>query len=1163
MQSNILNKFKKIIILFAVAIITLQSVCFADFTEAQQAEIQGWVRGFVNNNDTGYTLNASAITMGYQRQKTYSTYDVVDDNGNVIKHYEGTCIWLCCATYISMILNEMFYIDIGVNRHATDGYAKPDGYIREDFKKVPFQGYDMLEAGDLVFWGLSWIDGVQYYAHMGMYIGEGWVTDCSSNIDTTYGKSSDNTRAGCYVRPAEFYGDPLLVLRYEKGATSSSGLGPNGPLDDAWNAISEWKYKYVVIPFRTQSESSIDKDKTFEYQGITKAESVTEEDITDEVNGWRFPSISDLLEWILNFMVTTVKSIFVGFGTLVQVLVSYYIDAASGEDVSNRMSNGMMAYFTDGGLKKDVVNSITMEKIVYNQVPLLDVDVFNGNVAGGKTVSSSSLIVIIRNIVANLYMAIRTISLIGLLLALIYFGIKFVITGIAEQKAEYKQKLLNWAVAFFIVFGIHYFLIAVMKINEVTVNMLSNVGSNIATQVSGGQYYDLANAMRELTYQSGVVKSMLSTCLYLALVYYLVKFIIIYFKRLFITLILILFAPIIGIKFAMDKLKFKESSTMTTWAKEYIFSVGTQTIHALVYTIFIGITYSMVVNIETAQMAVCILAFMFFRFMTEAEKLLRKFLKLSGGSASSIMGDANSTKLDELIGWTMIGRITGYANKTPVPNYIKNRYKTSKKFMKHQFENEYVKMKRNEYIDKYNEAYRPNAVGQRIEVTSNVDKQIETVLKKEFSRKVDNALNSVSSKWTIARSANRIAIGIPIGIVENTLVGTGLVATGGYTVITALGGAIKGYKSSKEIAKYRAKDGTYRNLQEWVDNNATQKVAQELRKQYLYTKDDQIAENQEKLALLHEARAVEVAMQYEVAKQKQGLLKGADGVDPTTKIQNELARTYTRDLKRRINDIMKTVDREEIQTVVQEYMKKHKKYALTMEDFREIAESIDDIKVLGTDMDAYLDMAGLTQNIKQETIAKFISEITEQDGIGNKITLDAEVMEQVKDNLQEKIENTTDEKEKRSLLNAMKCIDDKRHEINGQEKLNVYSNLSPEEQQQVKGILQEAAEETNTAEQQIKGLTPEQIVDTIKKAVDKDGSIQKDYPALKMPEFEPILEQVQKMKEINELAKEMGDPPVYKDVAKLVETMIKNTDIRLEHDNLAERLDEIRRRNNE
>lgn len=1115
----------------------------------------GGNKAFAVSQDTvGLTVVQAAISymQQYGSETLYSTADY--NRGQTVFYQKktngrfGYGYYLDCASFVQLA----FIRGISIEKHypkyndpsgAYTGFnpsaTTPSGQIDIPPFEVVKGGVNSVKPGDVVM-----TRHANGYGHVMLYTGDGYVIHCDGN---GYGKG----QGGISWEPLETYasrnGENLSnysVYRYSgDDAERVDESDIQKPPTEVIKVIKDWIYKKV--PFRVENESNIDKDKTFEYQGIAKLESQTTTDLDQkkDENSWRFPVISDLIEWILNFICTTIKSVFVGFATLVQVLVTYYIDAASGEDVSSRLSDGMMAYFSSGGLKEDISNSITLEKIVYNKVPLLDVDVFNGNVAGGKTVDSSSLVVVIRNVVASLYMAIRKVSIIALLIVLLYYGVKFVISGVAEQKAEYKQKLLNWGIAFFIVFGLHYFLILVMKLNEILVNLLSSVGANVASKLSDGQYYDLANAMRELTYQTGVVKSILSTCLYMAMVYYLVKFIIIYFKRLFVTVILILLAPFMGIKFAVDRLKFKQSSSFTTWAKEYIFSVGTQTIHALVYTIFIGITYKLALQVDTARMAICILAFMFFRFMTEAEKMLRKFLKLAGGTADSIMGDAKSTDIKDLIGWTAVAKMHKYTKKMAVPDILKKKYETSKQFMSHHFENEYVKMKRNEYIDKYYDVYRPNAQGKRIELNSDIDDQIADVIKADFRHRIDKAVNIAQKSKKTATGVGRIMVGIPVTVVEDGLASV-LVVTGGYTLLKSLGGAITGYRTVTKVANYRAKNGTYQHLQTWVNTNATSKVAKELRKQYLYEKDDVTAENQQQLALLHQARKVEVDMQYEVAEQKEKLLKGADGAEPTTKIQKQLAETYTKKLRKSVEDAMNTVERKDIQKQVKDYMKKNNKYALTMKDFELIAENLEVKTPKGEAVDGLLDIEGLTENIKKETMAKFVSEITEHDGIGNQITLDPEVIDKVENNIKEKMDNTTDENEKHSLLTAIKCVKDKKHEIEGREKINVFSNLNPEEKQKVKGIIEDATDE-KSIEKQVTRLNRDQIIDTMKKAVNREGSIKKENPAYEIEEFKPIIKQAEKLRDLNEIAVENGEKPIYKDVGQLVENMIKNTDVRL------------------
>ena len=662
--------------------------------------------------------------------------------------------------------------------------------------------------------------------------------------------------------------------------------------------------------------------------------------------------------------------------------------------------------------------------------------------------------------------------------------------------------------------------------------------------------------MRNLTYEPGLVKSFASTILYLALVYYLIKFIVIYFKRLFVTVILILLGPFMGIKFAIDRLKFKSSSAFTNWAKEYIFSVGTQTIHALVYTIFVSIAFKILKNsnieitldaiigdAHTSIAATCILAFMFFRFMTEAEKLLRGFLKLTGDSSSSIMGDADSTDIKEIIGWPIFMRINRYLKITPMPGFVKRKYESGKKYMRYNMESEYVKMRRSMMAEQYGESYKIDERGRKQKVLSDVDVKIDKILKAEFKEKLDSAVGGVNTSWEIVKSTGKIVIGLPVAVVENTVIGTASVATGIHTVYSILGNKIDGYKKFNEESRFRANSSEYKKMEKWLNANATKEVAEAFREQYIYNSTKDNAKNTAKLMLLHQARKSEVNPQNEIAKRKEDYLKDSatdkekvdsllNNADEASKIrlQNELAKRYRRNLKRNVEDALKTVDRSNIQSTVKEYMRTNNKYTLTFKDMKIIAESFDvkfeKGKMTETDMENQVEIEGLMEDqINEQTI----------------IAEDA--LDEVENNIIKKMKQTDNEEEKRSMSLAIKCVQDKRHEINGEKKENVFSNLSEEEQNKVKGIIKEATDD-ETIEKHVGKMEVKEIVDTMKKAVDKEGSIKPNYPI--DDAFKPIIEEVYHLKEVNELAKETTGEPIYKDIGKLVENMMNNANIKLD-----------------
>ena len=67
-----------------------------------------------------------------------------------------------------------------------------------------------------------------------------------------------------------------------------------------------------------------------------------------------------------------------------------------------------------------------------------------------------SALVTLRNIISGWYVTLRTIAIVGLLSVLIYIGIRIIISSTGSDKAKYKQRLVDWLVAFCLLFLMHY-----------------------------------------------------------------------------------------------------------------------------------------------------------------------------------------------------------------------------------------------------------------------------------------------------------------------------------------------------------------------------------------------------------------------------------------------------------------------------------------------------------------------------------------------------------------------------------------------------------------------------------------------------------------------------------------------------------------------------------
>ena len=126
---------------------------------------------------------------------------------------------------------------------------------------------------------------------------------------------------------------------------------------------------------------------------------------------------------------------------------------------------------------------VSPELIFAGEIELLDID-FIGNQDSKSYILSSdgNAISELRKIIASWYVTLRTISMVGLLSVLIYIGIKIIMSSTSQDRAKYKQRLVDWIVAFCLLFFMHYIMSAainvVEKVND-TLDGASNIDSAI------------------------------------------------------------------------------------------------------------------------------------------------------------------------------------------------------------------------------------------------------------------------------------------------------------------------------------------------------------------------------------------------------------------------------------------------------------------------------------------------------------------------------------------------------------------------------------------------------------------------------------------------------------------------------------------------------------
>lgn len=333
--------------------------------------------------------------------------------------------------------------------------------------------------------------------------------------------------------------------------------------------------------------------------------------------------------------------------------------------------------------------TVSIDKIFSNQIPLLDIDIINPR--------EESAAYVLQSTIANWYATLRKFAIVGLLSVLVYMAIRIIISSTASDKAKYKQLLLDWIVAFCLLFFMHYIMsFSITMVKSIT-NAISKQNRAISLPISVDDLitkYNITdeNTIKSLYYTSdedgyvvtdlmgyvrflaqtnkvysgdevitanGIKEQMGYTIMYIVLVVYTFMFLYQYIKRLVYIIFLTIISPLVAFTYPIDKMNDGKAQAFDMWIKEYVFNLLIQPVHLLLYYILVGSA----IELATEYLLYPLVAI---GFLLPAEKLLRKFFGFEKASTGqSIMGGALGGAM-LMKGIDALGRFKG-PNKGPKP----------------------------------------------------------------------------------------------------------------------------------------------------------------------------------------------------------------------------------------------------------------------------------------------------------------------------------------------------------------------------------------------------------------------------------------------------------------------------------------------------------------
>lgn len=376
-------------------------------------------------------------------------------------------------------------------------------------------------------------------------------------------------------------------------------------------------------------------DINTKYNGIAKG-SYTGSTHTSLI-GLIIKFLIDAVSWIINYTLFLVRSVILGWVSIIESAIQMFMLKLSGH--SSKVSytdyvNGISATSYSG-------TRVTVESLFYNQVPITDANFFNFESAGGYSLmdknGNPTVLYNLRKAVAEGYVIIRNVSIAITLFVLIYMGIRMALSSLAERKAQYKQQLISWVTALGIIMFIHFFMYAIFFINDVLLDIIKGLAADSVQGILGVSTGELSlyDAIRTKAYSFDYVDGTIGVIFYIILIYFLIRFSLIYLKRMLTTYLLAMMGTVMGVKYAFDKANGRRSTSLSKWMRDYSYNILLQSIHALIYTVLMTIA----LKVSLTSFTGIVIAVVVLRFLLEADKI---FIKIFGvSSKGGLFEDTN------------------------------------------------------------------------------------------------------------------------------------------------------------------------------------------------------------------------------------------------------------------------------------------------------------------------------------------------------------------------------------------------------------------------------------------------------------------------------------------------------------------------------------------
>ena len=302
---------------------------------------------------------------------------------------------------------------------------------------------------------------------------------------------------------------------------------------------------------------------------------------------------------------------FVSVAGIIPDMISRLLSAVALGDRANMEDNAHISEF------------FTIGDLLTNKYPLFNINMFEETPSGPNSELSNT----IKQNTAIWYVAIRNIAVAGCAVTLLYVGIRMAIAQTAEDSAKYKKMLISWFVGVILLFLMHYIALIMIKITEIFTTLIVNAVGN-DTNITEMEVTMLTKIPDDTAKAEGWGK-LIYLIMNFVLVFYQLKFFIMYLFRVLKIFILTIVSPLMCVTYPIDAMGDGKAQGFNNWFRRVMMEIFIQPIHLVIYIVFI---YSAGEIAKTQPL----IGIIFIIALDYSEKIVRNAFKLKGKGLKDI-----------------------------------------------------------------------------------------------------------------------------------------------------------------------------------------------------------------------------------------------------------------------------------------------------------------------------------------------------------------------------------------------------------------------------------------------------------------------------------------------------------------------------------------------